>query len=81
MADIKIFISSVQAEFSRERRMLYDYIRQDALLGQFFEPFIFENVPAADLTAAQAYLKEAADCDIYLGLCGVNYGYEDAAFI
>lgn len=77
MADIKIFISSVQSEFSRERRLLYDYIRQDALLGQFFYPFIFENVPAGDLTAPQAYLKEAADCDIYLGLCGVNYGYED----
>lgn len=78
MAEIKVFISSVQAEFAQERRRLYDYIRQDALLGQFFEPFIFENMPAVDLTAPQAYLKEAATCDIYLGLYGVRYGYEDA---
>lgn len=28
MAQIRIFISSVQAEFSRERRMLYVYIRR-----------------------------------------------------
>ena len=78
MAEIKVFISSVQAEFAQERRKLYEYIRQDALLGQFFEPFIFENMPAVDLTAPQAYLKEAASCDIYLGLYGVRYGYEDA---
>lgn len=78
MADIKVFISSVQAEFADERRRLYEYIRQDALLGQFFVPFIFENMPAVDLTAPQAYLKEAAECDIYLGLYGMRYGYEDA---
>ena len=47
----------MQAEFSRERRMLYGYIRQDALLGQFFEPFIFENLPSADISAQQAYLS------------------------
>lgn len=60
MEDIIVFIGSVQAEFANERRKLYEYIRQDALLGQFFEPFIFENMPAVDLTAPQAYLKEAA---------------------
>ena len=78
MSEIKIFISSVQAEFTEERRLLFDYIRQDVLLGQFFTPFIFENMPAADLTAQQAYLQEAADCDIYLGLYGLRYGFEDA---
>jgi len=77
MADIKIFISSVQAEFSRERRMLYDYIRQDALLGQFFEPFIFEMLPAVDVSAPQAYLKEASESEVYLGLLGERYGNED----
>lgn len=77
MAAIKIFISSVQAEFSRERRMLYDYIRQDALLGQFFEPFIFEKLPSADISTQQAYLSEAARSDIYLGILGQQYGNED----
>lgn len=46
MSDIKIFISSVQREFAKERRMLCDYIRTDALLGRFFIPFIFEEMPA-----------------------------------
>ncbi len=81
MADIKIFISSVQAEFSTERELLYDYIRQDALLGQFFRPFIFEKLPAVDITAPQAYLKEAAECDVYLGLYGVKYGNVDESGI
>lgn len=30
---IRVFISSVQAEFAEERRLLCNYIRQDALLG------------------------------------------------
>lgn len=48
MADIKVFISSVRREFERERRKLCDYIRTDALLGQFFVPFIFEDLPASE---------------------------------
>ena len=60
MEDLKVFISSVQTEFSVERKQLYDYIQHDALLGQFFTPFIFEKLPAVDITAPQAYLKEAA---------------------
>ena len=77
MTAIKIFISSVQSEFADERKRLFDYIRQDALLGQFFTPFIFENMPAVEMSAQQAYLKEAADCDIYIGLYGIRYGFED----
>jgi predicted HTH transcriptional regulator len=77
MAEIKLFISSVQKEFANERRQLCDYIRTDSLLGQFFVPFIFEDMPATDLTAQKAYLQQAADCDIYLGIFGTQYGYED----
>lgn len=36
----------MQSEFAKERAMLCQYIRTDALLGKFFEPFIFEEVPA-----------------------------------
>lgn len=78
MADIKVFISSVQREFERERRLLCDYIRTDALLGQFFVPFIFEDLPASEISAQKAYLTQAAACHIYLGIYGTQYGYEDA---
>ncbi|MBR5037852.1 MAG: DUF4062 domain-containing protein [Prevotella sp.] len=77
MAEIRIFISSVQVEFASERKRLCNYIRQDALLGRFFIPFIFEELPALNASAQEAYLTEASQCDIYLGLYGEQYGYED----
>ena len=78
MKRIKIFISSVQSEFAQEREMLCQYIRTDALLGKFFEPFIFEEVPANEYSATHVYLREVELCDIYLGLFGNLYGNEDA---
>lgn len=78
MRRIKIFISSVQSEFAEERAMLCNYIRTDVLLGKFFEPFIFEEVPANEYPTSHVYLKEVELCDIYLGLYGNLYGYEDA---
>lgn len=77
MKRIKIFISSVQREFAEERQMLSYYIRTDALLGKFFEPFIFEELPANEFPANRVYLKEVEMSDIYLGLYGNMYGYED----
>lgn len=77
MKEIKVFISSVQREFAQERRNLCDYIRTDALLGRFFVPFIFEDMPATEVSAQKAYLSQAASCHIYLGILGVQYGYED----
>lgn len=74
---VKLFISSVQREFERERREIAAYIRQDAVMGRFLEPFLFEELPAKDVSAQQAYLAEVADTEVYLGLFGVDYGYED----
>lgn len=55
---VKLFISSVQREFEKERREVAAYIRQDAVMGRFFEPFLFEELPARDVSAAQACLTE-----------------------
>ena len=74
----KLFVSSVQAEFQEERRALVAYIRQDAMLSRYFDPYIFEESPAQDRSAQRAYLDEVASSDIYLGLYGERYGYEDA---
>lgn len=52
---VKLFISSVQREFEAERREVAAYIRQDAVMGRFFEPFLFEELPAKDVSAQQAY--------------------------
>lgn len=74
----KLFVSSVQAEFQEERRALVAYIRQDAMLSRYFDPYIFEESPAQDRSAQRAYLDEVASSDIYMGLYGERYGYEDA---
>lgn len=73
-----MFISSVQSEFTVERQMLFDYLTTDALLGIYFEPFIFENVPALNSSPAAVFLSEVEDSDIYIGLFGSQYGFEDA---
>jgi hypothetical protein len=43
----RVFISSVQSEFAEERQMLFEYLTTDALFCKFFEPFIFEQIPAS----------------------------------
>lgn len=73
----RIFISSVQKEFAAERAALRDYLRGDALLRRFFEPFLFEEAPAADRRADEVYLDEVSQCDLYVGLFGDEYGVED----
>lgn len=75
---VKLFISSVQHELEAERLEIATYIRQDAVMGRFFEPFLFEELPAKDVSAQQAYLAEVTEADVYLGLFGRDYGYEDA---
>lgn len=78
MSKIRIFISSVQAEFAVERQLVYDYLLADPLLGRFFEPFLFERLPASDQAVTSVYLQAVEQCAVYLGLLGVQYGYEDA---
>ncbi|MDA3854272.1 MAG: DUF4062 domain-containing protein [Bacteroidales bacterium] len=73
----RVFISSVQREFAEERQMLADYFRTDPLLHLFFAPFLFEEVPATDHSPGMVYLSEVKVSDIYIGLLGKYYGYED----
>ena len=40
--------------------------------------FLFEDLPASGRRADEVYLKEVDRCDVYLGLFGNEYGYEDA---
>ncbi|MCY2995754.1 MAG: DUF4062 domain-containing protein [Planctomycetota bacterium] len=75
----RIFISSVQKEFSAERRALKAYLAGDALLRRFFDVFLFEDLPASGRRADEIYLAEVDRCDVYLALLGNEYGHEDRA--
>jgi ATP-dependent DNA helicase RecG len=75
---LKIFISSVQKEFEQIRSDLKAFLLGDAVLRRFVsEVFLFEELPARDRHADQVYLEEVERCDIYLGIFGYDYGYED----
>ncbi|MCU0748098.1 MAG: DUF4062 domain-containing protein [Akkermansiaceae bacterium] len=75
---MKIFISSVQKEFAAERKALADYLSGDPLLRRFFQTFLFErDVPASDRRPDSVYLEEVRNCDLYLGLFGDDYGWEN----
>ena len=74
MPKYKVFISSVQSEFSQERQLIFDFIRNDELVGQYFEPFIFEQIAAQDKNPRQLYLDEASSCQVYLLFIGKRYG-------
>lgn len=77
MKKLKVFISSVQTEFASERKELVRYLRHDPLLGAFFDPFLFEEVPANTQSPGKVYISEVESSDIYIGLIGEAYGYED----
>ena len=77
MIPLRIFISSVQSEFAREREALRAYLREDPMMRRFFEVFLFEDVPATDRRPDELYLDEVERCDLYVGLFGKDYGAED----
>ncbi len=75
---LRIFISSVQKEFAQLRPDLKAFLLGDAVLQRFVaDVFLFEELPAQDQRADQVYLGEVERCDIYLGIFGYEYGYED----
>lgn len=78
MTAIRIFVSSVQKEFTEERLALRDYLRGDALMRKSFEVLLFEDVPASERSPDNVYLDEVRRCDVYVALLGNEYGFEDA---
>ena len=74
----RIFISSVQKEFADVRRILKRYVSKNPAYRRLFDVFVFEeDVVAADRRTDEVYLAELAKCDVYLGLIGREYGFED----
>ena len=78
MTPIRIFIGGAQPEFAREREHLRDYLRGDPVMLRFFEIFPFEDAPGSDRRPEEAHVDEVERCDIYVGLFGAGYGFEDA---
>jgi len=73
MRKYNVFISSVQKEFENERKEIKDFILNDFLLKEYFNVFLFEDLPAKNKPVEQAYLPQAASCDAYVALIGKEY--------
>lgn len=77
----KIFLSSVQKEFELERVVLHRHLLSDPVLQLFFEPILFEELPANGEDAQFVFLSEVAHTNIYIILIGNKYGFETATGI
>jgi predicted HTH transcriptional regulator len=61
-----------------ERHAIGSFVNSDPLLRRFFDVFLFENVPASSRRADEVYLAEVDASDVYVGMFGNDYGFEDA---
>ena len=77
-ARLRIFISSVQNEFKKERQDVKAFLLGDAFLRHFVsEVFLFEDIPAKDQHVDEIYLDEVEKSDLYIGIFGYEYGSKD----
>lgn len=70
----KIFVSGAQKELKEERRAVKEFIREDVLLSEYFDVFLFEDSPANSKSAQTAYIDEVCKSDIYIGILAQQYG-------
>ena len=57
--------------------MLRNFLRGDPLLRQFFDVFLFEEVPASDQRPDNLYLGDVERSDVLVALLGNEYGPSD----
>ena len=74
MKRYKIFISANQKELRDERYGVKEIIINNSALREFFDVFLFEDLPAKGKPPSPTYLKQVDDSDIYIGIIGNNYG-------
>jgi predicted HTH transcriptional regulator len=70
----KVFISGAQKELKLERIAAKKFITENVLLRDYFEIFLFEDLPAKSKSAEKVFLEEVSKCDIYVGLFADEYG-------
>jgi predicted HTH transcriptional regulator len=74
MSKLKIFISSHQKEFKKERKEIKNFIENTKPYSDLFDAFLFEDVPSIGKNPKKIFSKEVLNSDIFIGLIGENYG-------
>lgn len=70
----QIFVSANQKELEKERFAVKEVVFNNSTLRDFFDVFLFEDVPAKGKSPVATYLKQVANSDIYVCIIGRNYG-------
>lgn len=70
----KVFISGNQTELGEERFAVKDAIQDAPIIRNFFQPFLFEDLPAGGRDAVSTFLAEVKSSDVYVGILGDFYG-------
>lgn len=70
----KIFVSANQKELRDERFAVKEVITGNATLCDFFDVFLFEDLPAKGRSAVTTYLKNVSNSDVYLCIIASAYG-------
>ncbi|MEA3431506.1 MAG: DUF4062 domain-containing protein, partial [candidate division WOR-3 bacterium] len=74
MRKYKIFVSGVQRELEEERLAVKEVVINNSTLRDFFDVFLFEDLPAKGKSPVSTYLKQVDNSDIYIGIIGNVYG-------
>lgn len=74
MPNYRIFISGNQKELGDERFAVKEVIDSNTALRDFFDVFLFEDLPAKGKAPVPTYLKQVDNSDIYVGIIGNEYG-------
>ncbi len=74
MRRYRIFVSAHQKELKEERLAVKTVIMNNLTLRDFFDVFLFEELPAKGRSPVSTYLKQVDNSDIYIGLIGNEYG-------
>lgn len=70
----KVFVSANQNELAKERFAVKNAIEQDNILNEYFDVFLFEELPAAGKDPVSSFLEKVKKSHIYIGLLGNHYG-------
>lgn len=74
MKRYRIFVSANQKELKEERIAVKETILDNSTLRDYFNVFLFEDLPAKGKSPVKTYLKQVDNSDIYIGIIGNEYG-------
>ena len=69
-----VFVSGNQTELSEERFAVKEVINDNPVFNEFFDVFLFEDVPATRRRPDFTYIGEVKNSDIFLCILGNKYG-------